>query len=328
MSGTGRKAWPRERTRLQSGCGRGSSRPAGQSGAGLGWRGGALAGGAQAKRSPGNPGGAAFERKRGANQDVRGKPFRRRGESGELTSLSSAPRGPPGRWGPGDSLVPRFVSGTRSRSEEAPAGPHAGLGAHRAALDAAIPSPGRSCQPLPRPARAEPGLAELGLQVRGRVVWVGGGPVAERLLYTSSRRRTCGRRWYPISRRRTLRRPEASVPSLVENPIHIFQLHLEISSLGRPRFAWRGPDAQLVVRSSACKAAMPWSPGWITHLLLRSCIAPWVPPLGICLPFSRTPEVGFRARLGSFCPQGTESQCHLKGLFWGIRLDRRVLVRC
>lgn len=126
--GTGRKAWPRERTRLQSGGGRGSSRPAGQSGAGLGWRGWALARGAQAKRSPGNPGGAAFERKRGANQDVRGKPFGRRGESGELTSLSSAPRGPPGRRGPGDSLVPRSVSGTRSRSEEAPAGPHAGLG--------------------------------------------------------------------------------------------------------------------------------------------------------------------------------------------------------
>lgn len=120
-----------------------------------------LACGTKVKQSPGNRGGAAFERKRGTNQDVRGKPFPCRGRSGGRHAhfpFLCAP-GPPFRWGPWDSQVPLLNSGAENRSEEVPLRVLTRGWIPRAALGVAIPGSGPSCQPLHDLNWKSPGLA-------------------------------------------------------------------------------------------------------------------------------------------------------------------------
>lgn len=111
------------------------------------------------KRSPGNTGGAAFERKRGANQDVRGKPFSWRGWRGRHAHFPflCAP-GPAFRRGPGDRRVPpRSSRVRRTAPKRSLGGPHAGLAPERRW---AWPfRPGSELSASPRPALDEPGLA-------------------------------------------------------------------------------------------------------------------------------------------------------------------------
>lgn len=103
---------------------------------------------AEAKRSPGNAGRAAFERKRETNQDFQGKPFRCRGWEwgGALTSPSPAPQDLRSVGGLGTVRSPG-LSQLRRTAPKRPRGSSRGAEASRAALGAAIPRLGPSCQP-------------------------------------------------------------------------------------------------------------------------------------------------------------------------------------
>ena len=152
---------------------------------------------AEAERSPGNAGRAAFERKRETNQDFQGKPFRCRGWEwgGALTSPSPAPQDLRSVGGLGTVRSPG-LSQLRRTAPKRPRGSSRGAEASRAALGAAIPRLGPSCQPPQDPHwRSRTRLAWApgeGTGGPGREPGSGGGaPFTERLRCASSPSRTC-----------------------------------------------------------------------------------------------------------------------------------------
>ncbi|XP_063659395.1 uncharacterized protein FAM110A [Pan troglodytes] len=98
---------------------------------------------AEAKRSPGNPGGAPFERKRGTNQEVRGEPFWCEGGRRAHFPFHGAPGTFPA-VGAFDNEGHPLSSTAEGSSKGDPKGAHAGLG-----------PPGRRWErPLPARVRA------------------------------------------------------------------------------------------------------------------------------------------------------------------------------